>query len=81
MTQAEIMAKVASGEISPSEALKLMQPKVTIAQSEKGCVMLKGLRRFPVSLYKNEWEAVFEMQEEIKQFITDNAATLPDKNG
>jgi hypothetical protein len=26
--------------------------------SEKGCMSLCGLRRFPVSLYKSEWEVI-----------------------
>lgn len=40
--------------------------------SPKGALSLWGLRRMPVTLYKNEWELVLSMGELIRGFIRAN---------
>lgn len=37
--------------------------------SEKGAVSLYGLRRFPTTLYADEWEAVLVRADAIRAFI------------
>lgn len=36
----------------------------------KGCVGLYGLGRYPIVLYAQQWESLFERVEDIKAFIT-----------
>jgi hypothetical protein len=48
--------------------------------SQKGAVSLYGLGRFPVTLYKEQWEKVFEYIDEMKEFIQKNSDQLSTKN-
>ena len=45
---------------------------IVVKVSQKGCVQINGIRRFPITFYKNEWEQIFSMKDEIVQFIEDN---------
>jgi hypothetical protein len=47
--------------------------------SEKGAVSVYGLRRFPITFYASEWEALFSHADKIKKFIKANAKELKDK--
>ena len=53
--------------------------KTVIKVSQKGCVQINGIRRFPITFYKNEWEQIFAMADDIKQFIVDNDDALAKK--
>lgn len=44
--------------------------------SEKGAVSVYGLGRFPVTLYKEQWERLLAMSDQIKQFIAGNKDKL-----
>lgn len=48
--------------------------------SEKGGVSLYGLRRFPVTFYKEEWERILGMAEEIRAFMQEHASELKTKS-
>ena len=47
--------------------------------SQKGAASLYGLGRFPVTLYKEQWERVLEMAGEIREFIAEHDAELKKK--
>jgi hypothetical protein len=47
--------------------------------SEKGAVSLYGLGRFPVTLYKEQWERVFANASLIEAFIRENESKLKTK--
>jgi len=49
--------------------------------SEKGAVSVYGLGRFPVTLYQEQWNKLFSMPDEIKQFIAENKDKLKVKEG
>ena len=53
--------------------------KIVVKASQKGCVQINGIRRFPITFYKNEWEQIFAMKDEIEQFIKDNDDLLAKK--
>tara|TARA_A100000172_G_scaffold61325_1_gene40725 strand:+ start:2794 stop:3027 length:234 start_codon:yes stop_codon:yes gene_type:complete len=53
--------------------------KIVVKVSQKGCVQINGIRRFPITFYKNEWEQIFAMKDEIEQFIKDNDDLLAKK--
>jgi hypothetical protein len=65
-----------------NEALKAKERRGTrLAISEKGGVSLYGLRRFPITLYREEWERILGMADEIRAFLRENAAKLKTKGG
>jgi len=47
--------------------------------SQKGAVSLYGLGRFPVTLYKEQWERVLEKADEIRRFLIDHDGELKKK--
>ena len=61
-----------------NEALKKPAARGTISfkVSEKGAVSVYGLGRFPVTLYKEQWEKLLDRNEEIRTFMADNASKL-----
>ena len=44
--------------------------------SEKGAISVYGLGRVPVTLYKEQWEKLLGMADEIRGFIADNQDRL-----
>lgn len=61
-----------------NEALKKPAARGTISfkVSEKGAVSVYGLGRFPVTLYKEQWEKLLERSADIRQFMVDHADKL-----
>ncbi len=69
MNHTEILQKLKAGEITDEQAEKMLaelqadavkeatKKKVTIKVSRKGAIQLDGLRRFPITLYRDEWGA------------------------
>lgn len=53
--------------------------KVSLKVSEKGALSLYGMGRFPVTLYKGQWETIFAQKETIEKFIADNGSKLKNK--
>jgi len=90
MTTQDILAKVASGEIQPNEAAKLISAlngngkgnQVTYKVSEKGALSVYGMGRFPVTLYAEQWERLDSETERKRraEFIKANAKTLTRKS-
>ena len=61
------------------EQAQAKKKNVVVKVSQKGCVQINGIRRFPITFYKNEWEQIFAMKDEIVQFIEDNDDLLAKK--
>jgi hypothetical protein len=84
MNQDEILAKVASGEITPDEAKKMLatEPKrgLYCKVSPKGGLSVYGLQRMPVTLYAEQWERLLGFADTIREFIKDNDAQLNRKD-
>ncbi len=91
MTTQEILAKVASGDIQPSEAATLIEAlksngkaggQLTYKVSSKGAVSVYGMGRFPVTLYAEQWERLDSDQERKRrvEFIKTNGKELTRKN-
>lgn len=63
-----------------NEALKKRSAKgLSIKISAKGAVSVYGLGRFPVTLYKEQWQRLLDMADDIRGFIKENEATLKRK--
>ena len=50
--------------------------QVVLKVSQKGCVQINGIRRMPITLYRQEMETILNMSDEIKKFIADNSDDL-----
>jgi hypothetical protein len=63
-----------------NEALKTTsRGSGSLRVSEKGAVSVYGLGRFPVTLYKEQWEKLLAMSDQIRSFITLNDHLLKKK--
>lgn len=65
-----------------NEALKAKEKRGTYLRvSEKGGVSLYGMRRFPITFYRDEWDRMLSMSDEIRAFIGQHASELKTKGG
>jgi hypothetical protein len=62
-----------------NEALKRPRGQTSLRVSEKGALSVYGLGRFPVTLYREQWEKLLGMADEIRQFIVENDGKLKKK--
>ncbi len=63
-----------------NEALKRRSEKgFSLKVSQKGGVSVYGLGRFPVTLYKEQWEKLLDMADDIRAFIQENEPQLKTK--
>jgi len=63
-----------------NEALKTRATKgISLKVSEKGGVSVYGLGRFPVTLYKEQWQKLLDMADDIRAFIVEHEAELKTK--
>jgi hypothetical protein len=68
MTREQLLALVTTMQSNPR--------KLTMKVSDKGALSVYGLGRFPVTLYRGQWERLLGAQVEITAFIEANATTL-----
>jgi hypothetical protein len=53
---------------------------ISFKVSEKGALSVYGLGRFPVTLYKEQWQKLLAMADEIRDFLKENDARLKSKS-
>lgn len=70
-------------EMSRDELLALVgqlkaakQTKLTMKVSEKGALSVYGMGRWPVTLYRSQWERLLQHKDELLAFIEANASLL-----
>ncbi len=76
LTQAQIDALPPADQIAYYRAenqrlaaAKAGQAKITLKVSDKGALSVYGMGRFPVTLYREQWEKLLAMSGEIQAFI------------
>ena len=63
-----------------NEALKKpARGQTSLKVSEKGGLSVYGLGRFPVTLYREQWEKLLGLADEIRNFIRENDQALKKK--
>ena len=63
-----------------NEALKKRSEEgPSLKVSQKGGVSVYGLVRFPVTLYKEQWEKLLDISDDIRTFIQENEPQLKTK--
>ncbi len=53
---------------------------LSLKVSEKGALSVYGLGRFPVTLYKEQWQKLLEVADDIRDFLKENDAQLKSKS-
>jgi hypothetical protein len=76
MTKAEIAAMLLENAALKAEANKRTAPAIRLKVSEKGGVSVYGLGRFPLTLYRGQWERLLPLAGAITEFIAENAESL-----
>jgi hypothetical protein len=79
-TDKDLLARIAQLE---AENVRLKQSKLkslSMKVSEKGALSVYGLGRFPVSLYRGQWERLIALVPEIQEFIKANQDKLATKD-
>jgi hypothetical protein len=81
MSDDELKAELARLK-AENEALKAKEKRATYLRvSEKGGVSLYGMRRFPITFYREEWERILALGDEIREFLRAHASELKTKGG
>jgi hypothetical protein len=62
-----------------NEKLKRPRGQMSLKVSEKGALSVYGLGRFPVTLYREQWDKLLGMADEIRTFIQENDGALKKK--
>ena len=63
-----------------NKALKARGQEIRLQVSQKGAVSLYGLRRFPITVYADEWERILDLSGKVRQFIKENQDSLSRKD-
>tara|TARA_B110000977_G_C11068665_1_gene488777 strand:- start:1116 stop:1361 length:246 start_codon:yes stop_codon:yes gene_type:complete len=72
---AELEAQLAAMKTNETKKKRPIELKV----SQKGCVQINGLRKFPFTFYKEEIRQILAMSERIEEFINENESELSGK--
>src|SRR5580765_2168897 len=80
MTEQELLERQSKMEAYIAElegkVTKMQKSNGRLKVTEKGGVSLYGLGRFPVTLYKSQWDKLLAMAPEIADFIETNKDRL-----
>ena len=52
---------------------------ISMKVSEKGGLSVYGLGRFPITLYKEQWVTLLDMEKELRAFIVEHQSELKTK--
>jgi hypothetical protein len=78
-TQEEMQAEIERLRAENETLKKPVRGQMSLKVSEKGALSVYGLGRFPVTLYREQWEKLLAMADQIRQFIQDNTLLLKKK--
>ena len=79
MTQQEIEAmrqRIASLELEKKHLKDAIGKQLSFKVSTKGAVSAYGMGRFPVTLYKAQWDKLIKAMPALEVFLKDNNALL-----
>ncbi len=78
-TEEEMQAEIERLRAENEALKKPARGQMFLKVSEKGALSVYGLGRFPVTLYREQWEKLLAMADQIRQFIEDNTHLLKKK--
>lgn len=74
--QAQLEKAKQENENLQKELKKKNTREITMKVSEKGCLQINGLRRFPFTFYKHEITKILSMSPQIQSFLDENDKDL-----
>jgi hypothetical protein len=78
-TPEELQAEIERLRAENENLKKPARGQLSLRVSEKGALSVYGMGRFPVTLYREQWEKLLGMSDQIKEFIKDNDQLLKKK--
>jgi hypothetical protein len=78
-TEEELKAEIDRLKAENESLKKPTRGSMSLKVSEKGALSVYGLGRFPVTLYREQWEKLLGMADQIRQFILENDSSLKKK--
>jgi len=78
-TEEELKAEIARFRAENQALQRPARGQMSLKVSEKGALSVYGLGRFPVTLYREQWEKLLGMADEIRAFIQENDGALKKK--
>jgi hypothetical protein len=78
-TEEEMKAEIERLRAENESLKKPSRGVLSLKVSEKGALSVYGMGRFPVTLYREQWEKLLAMSEQIREFIQQNDQTLKKK--
>jgi hypothetical protein len=80
MSDEELKGKLARLRVENAALKKGASSGIRLKVSEKGAVSVYGMRRFPATLYKEQWLKLLDMSADIRAFIDANESQLKAKD-
>jgi hypothetical protein len=78
-TEEELRSEIERLKAENESLKKPARGQMSLKVSEKGALSVYGLGRFPVTLYREQWEKLLGMSDQIRQFIQENDHLLKKK--
>ena len=78
-TEEEMKAEIERLRAENENLKKPARGALSLKVSEKGALSVYGLGRFPVTLYREQWEKLLGLGDQIRQFIQENDHLLKKK--
>lgn len=78
-SEEELKAEIEKLKAENEKLKKPARGQISMKVSEKGGLSVYGLGRFPVTLYREQWEKLLGMSQEIRDFIRENDGALKKK--
>jgi hypothetical protein len=78
-TEEELRLEIERLKAENAQLKKPARGSMSLKVSEKGALSVYGLGRFPVTLYREQWDKLLGMADHIRQFIEENDAVLKKK--
>lgn len=79
LEQAQAASKQREERIRAEATKRGSGASISFKVSKVGAVSVYGLQRWPVTLYRGQWERLLAKRDELVKFIADNAGALSDK--
>jgi hypothetical protein len=78
-SEEELKAEIERLRTENETLKKPARGQMSLKVSEKGALSVYGMGRFPVTLYREQWEKLLAMADEIRKFIAANDGALKKK--
>jgi hypothetical protein len=78
-TEEELKLEIERLRAENENLKKPARGQMSLRVSEKGALSVYGMGRFPVTLYREQWEKLLAMADQIREFIQENDEKLKKK--